>query len=145
MLRRLTTVAPLRAQLSRSASTLVVADHTNDAISQATLSTMTPAADIGGDITVLVAGEGCAAAADAAAQMAHALNNPLTAIIGNLQLLQDEDENANLTREERKKKYFERADIIEALNIAADLAMEMKPPTMRLGAKQEPKSETPAN
>lgn len=74
MLRRLTTAAPLRAQLSRSASTLVVADHINDTISQATLSTMTAAADIGGDITVLVAGDGCAAAADAAAQMAGVSN-----------------------------------------------------------------------
>lgn len=57
----------------------------------------------------------------------------------------DGDENANLTREERKKKYFERADIVEALNIAADLAIEMKAPTMKLGAKQEAKTETPAN
>jgi hypothetical protein len=30
-----------------------------------------------------------------------------------------------LTREERKEKYFERADVQEAINIAADLINEM--------------------
>jgi carboxyl-terminal processing protease len=37
----------------------------------------------------------------------------------------DEDEDRVLTREERKEKYFERADVQEAINIAADLINEM--------------------
>jgi carboxyl-terminal processing protease len=57
----------------------------------------------------------------------------------------EDDENANLTREERKKKYFERADIVEALNIAADLAIELKAPSMKLGAKAAGKSEATTN
>ncbi|MGB0844085.1 MAG: FAD-binding protein [Alphaproteobacteria bacterium] len=51
-------------------SILVVADHTNDALNGATLNTIAAASAIGGDITVLVAGSGCSAAADAAAKVA---------------------------------------------------------------------------
>lgn len=47
------------------------------------------------------------------------------------------DDNANLTREERKKKYLERADVVEAVSIAADLAAELKAPTIKLGAKPD--------
>ncbi|HMN66920.1 MAG TPA: S41 family peptidase [Bdellovibrionales bacterium] len=47
----------------------------------------------------------------------------------------NDDETATLTREERKKKYFERADVVEAINVAADLALELKSPTMQLGSK----------
>lgn len=47
----------------------------------------------------------------------------------------EEDETANLSREERKKKYLERADVVESLNIAADLAMELRSPALKLGAK----------
>ena len=54
---------------SRSASTLVIADHSNDAISSSTLNAVTAAKEIGGDITVLVAGTGCDGAASAAAQI----------------------------------------------------------------------------
>lgn len=50
-------------------SILVIAEHDNASINGATLNTVTAAKDIGGDITVLVAGEGCAAAADAAAKI----------------------------------------------------------------------------
>ncbi len=57
----------------------------------------------------------------------------------------DEDENANLSREERKKKYLERADVVEALNIAADLAVELKAPTLKLGSKAKPASQGTAN
>jgi electron transfer flavoprotein alpha subunit len=46
-----------------------VADHTNDAVTPATLSTMVAAAALGGDVTVLVAGQGCSGAADGAAAM----------------------------------------------------------------------------
>jgi electron transfer flavoprotein alpha subunit len=46
---------------------LVVAEHDNSTLSSATLSTLNAAAQIGGDITVLVAGAGCGAAAQAAA------------------------------------------------------------------------------
>jgi len=38
---------------------------------------------------------------------------------------EEDDENKVLTREERKKKYLERADVQEAINIAADLLAEM--------------------
>ncbi|MBB4285936.1 electron transfer flavoprotein subunit alpha/FixB family protein [Roseospira goensis] len=49
---------------------LVIADHDNTAIRQGTLAAMTAAQQIGGDVTVLVAGEGCRAAADDAAKIA---------------------------------------------------------------------------
>ena len=45
----------------------------------------------------------------------------------------DEDDGANLTREERKKKYMERADIQEALQIGADLAVELAKPGIKIG------------
>ena len=51
-------------------SVLVVAEHDNSEIAPATLNTVTAAAEIGGDITVLVAGSGSAAAADAAGKIA---------------------------------------------------------------------------
>ncbi|MGZ3721293.1 MAG: S41 family peptidase [Bdellovibrionales bacterium] len=47
----------------------------------------------------------------------------------------EDEENASLTREERKKKYMERADIVEALNVAADLAMELHSPSIKVGTK----------
>lgn len=50
-------------------SILVLAEHDNATIKGATLNTITAAKAMGGDITVLVAGEGCAAAADAAAKI----------------------------------------------------------------------------
>lgn len=50
----------------------------------------------------------------------------------------EDDDNVTMTREERKKKYFERADILEAINIAADLVMETKAPSMRIGSKVKP-------
>ncbi len=49
---------------------LVVADHDNADVRPATLNTVTAAAALGGDIDVLVAGAGCAAAAEAAAKIA---------------------------------------------------------------------------
>jgi electron transfer flavoprotein alpha subunit len=51
-------------------SILVVAEHDNASIKGATLNTVAAAKKIGGDITVLVAGQGCAAAAAAAAKIA---------------------------------------------------------------------------
>ncbi len=74
---------------------LVIADHDNTAIKPATLSAITAAQKIGGDIHVLVAGQNCAAAAAAAAkiggvskvrvadaaQYANALAEPLSALI----------------------------------------------------------------
>ncbi len=44
-------------------SVLVIAEHNNNEISDATLSTITAAKKLGGDITVLVGGNGCAQAA----------------------------------------------------------------------------------
>ena len=51
-------------------SVLVIAEHDNASIKGATLNTVTAAAACGGDVHVLVAGEGAAAAAQAAAQIA---------------------------------------------------------------------------
>ncbi|MEO9900316.1 FAD-binding protein [Nisaea sp.] len=51
-------------------SVLVVAEHDSSEIAPATLNTVTAAAEIGGDVTVLVAGSGSSAAADAAAKIA---------------------------------------------------------------------------
>lgn len=49
---------------------LVIAEHDNAALKAATLVTLAAAAKIGGDVHVLVAGQGCRAAADAAAKVA---------------------------------------------------------------------------
>lgn len=51
-------------------SILILAEHDNAELKQATLSTVTAAGDIGGDIHLLVAGENCAAVADAATKVA---------------------------------------------------------------------------
>ena len=48
---------------------LVIADHTNDALNDATHKTVTAAAKFGGDVDVLVAGEGADAAAAEAAKI----------------------------------------------------------------------------
>jgi electron transfer flavoprotein alpha subunit len=49
---------------------LVIAEHDNAALKAATLNTVTAAGKLGGEIHVLVAGSGCAAVAQAAAQVA---------------------------------------------------------------------------
>lgn len=49
---------------------LVIAEHDNQALKAATLNTVTAAAQCGGEVHVLVAGAGCDAAAQAAAQIA---------------------------------------------------------------------------
>ena len=49
---------------------LVVADHTNDALSDAVAKTVTAAAEIGGDVDILVAGSGADGAAKEAADIA---------------------------------------------------------------------------
>ncbi|MFD1698722.1 electron transfer flavoprotein subunit alpha/FixB family protein, partial [Halopseudomonas phragmitis] len=51
-------------------SILVIAEHNNAALNAATLNTVAAAQAIGGDIHVLVAGQGCGAAAEAAAKVA---------------------------------------------------------------------------
>jgi electron transfer flavoprotein alpha subunit len=51
-------------------SILVVAEHDNASVKGATLNTVAAAKAIGGDIHVLVAGQGCGAAAEAAAKIA---------------------------------------------------------------------------
>lgn len=50
-------------------STLLIAEHTNDALSPATGKALTAAQGLGGDIHVLVAGSNCKAAAEAAAKL----------------------------------------------------------------------------
>ncbi|TIC79073.1 electron transfer flavoprotein subunit alpha/FixB family protein [Crenobacter intestini] len=49
---------------------LVIAEHDNQSLKTGTLNTVTAAAKLGGDIHVLVAGSGCAAAAEAARAVA---------------------------------------------------------------------------
>ncbi|MDF2366289.1 FAD-binding protein [Sneathiella sp.] len=49
---------------------LVLADHDNEALGAATLNAVTAATKLGGDVHVLVAGNGCAAVADEAAKVA---------------------------------------------------------------------------
>ncbi|WP_288105615.1 electron transfer flavoprotein subunit alpha/FixB family protein [Limnobacter sp.] len=51
-------------------SVLVIAEHDNQSIKPATLNTVAASAKIGGDVHVFVAGQGCQAAADAAAKIA---------------------------------------------------------------------------
>ncbi|GAB2190604.1 FAD-binding protein [Sessilibacter sp. MAH1] len=51
-------------------TTLVIAEHDNNELKSATLSTVTAATEIGGDVHVLVAGSQCQAVADAASQLA---------------------------------------------------------------------------
>lgn len=51
-------------------TTLVIAEHDNQTLKGSTLNTIAAAAKIGGDIHVLIAGNGCAAAGTAAAQVA---------------------------------------------------------------------------
>ena len=49
---------------------LVIAEHNNSVLAAATLNTVAAAAQIGGDVHLLVAGAGCATVAEAAAQVA---------------------------------------------------------------------------
>lgn len=51
-------------------SILVLAEHDNQSLNSATLNAVAAASEMGGDIDVLVAGENCAAVADAAAKVA---------------------------------------------------------------------------
>ncbi|MEP4291209.1 MAG: electron transfer flavoprotein subunit alpha/FixB family protein, partial [Rhizobiaceae bacterium] len=48
---------------------LLIAEHDNETLSDQTHKAMTAAAEIGGDIHVLVAGNGCGGVADAAAKL----------------------------------------------------------------------------
>lgn len=50
-------------------TTLLIAEHSNDGLSEETAKAMTAAAEIGAPVDVLVAGKGCQAAADAAAKL----------------------------------------------------------------------------
>ena len=49
--------------------TLVIAEHDNASLKAATLNTVAAASALGGDLDILVAGAGCGAVADAAAQI----------------------------------------------------------------------------
>ena len=51
-------------------ATLIVAEHDNATVKPATLNTVAAAAQLGGDVHILVAGAGCQPAADAAARIA---------------------------------------------------------------------------
>ena len=45
-------------------STLLIAEHNNQSLSESTIKSATAAVQMGGDVHVLVAGAGCAAVAD---------------------------------------------------------------------------------
>ena len=49
--------------------TLVIAEHDNASLKAATLNAVAAAGALGGDVDILVAGAGCGAAADAAADL----------------------------------------------------------------------------
>ena len=51
-------------------ASLVLAEHNNEEFNIATLNVVTAAAELGGDVDILVAGSGCGAVADAAAKVA---------------------------------------------------------------------------
>ncbi|CAH1393530.1 unnamed protein product [Nezara viridula] len=53
----------------RLQSTLVIAEHNNDAVSPVTRNTLTAASQIGGEVSLLVAGESCGKAASEAAKL----------------------------------------------------------------------------
>jgi electron transfer flavoprotein alpha subunit len=79
-------------------ATLLLAEHDNAALKDATLKAMTAAKDLGSEVDVLVAGEGCKAAAEAAAKLegvrkvliadapvyGHQLAEPLAALLVSL-------------------------------------------------------------
>ena len=50
-------------------STLVIAEHSNNELKSATHHTVTAAQALGGEVHVLVAGQGCQAAAESAARI----------------------------------------------------------------------------
>lgn len=50
-------------------SILLIADHTNDSLSPATAKVLSAAQSLGGDIDILIAGENCTPAAEAASQL----------------------------------------------------------------------------
>ncbi|WP_422022612.1 electron transfer flavoprotein subunit alpha/FixB family protein [Pyruvatibacter mobilis] len=50
-------------------TTLLIAEHTGDALNDATAKALTAATQIGGDVHILVAGENCGAAAEAASKL----------------------------------------------------------------------------
>lgn len=56
--------------LSRAASTLVIGEHSAEGLNQATLSTITAAMKVGGEVSVLLASDSTQAAAEAAAKVA---------------------------------------------------------------------------
>jgi len=79
-------------------TTLVIADHNNKALNDATAKTVTAATKLGGDVHVLVIGQDCAAAGEAAAKLdgvkkvlvaddalyAHPVAEPLSALVVSL-------------------------------------------------------------
>jgi len=60
---------PVHHSTRRMASTLVIADHNNSTLFPATLSAVTAAVKLGGEITVLVGGASCGAVAEAVAKV----------------------------------------------------------------------------
>ena len=60
---------------------LLIAEHDNASLSDQTAKALTAAAQIGGDVDILVAGKGAKAAADAAAKLAVAIQGPVVELV----------------------------------------------------------------
>ncbi len=58
---------------------------------------------------------------------------------------EDDDGDVNLSHEERQKKYLQRADVQEAVNVTADLIAELDRTPLRIGSKDEQAPPKPAN
>ncbi|KAF6216590.1 hypothetical protein GE061_000933 [Apolygus lucorum] len=75
---RLKSLSNGSAVLRRLQSTLVIAEHNNDALAPITRNTLTAASKIGGDVSVLVVGENCSKAAAEAAKLPGVSKSPDT-------------------------------------------------------------------
>lgn len=69
MFARYTSSIARSAQLRRFQSTLVLAEHNNEALNPITANAVTAAKKLGGDVTILVAGTKCGPVAEAAAKL----------------------------------------------------------------------------
>jgi electron transfer flavoprotein alpha subunit len=117
---------------------LVVADHDNASLKESTAKVAAAAKELGGDFDVLVAGEGCAAVADAAAKLdgvaavllcedaayAHALAEPMANLI--VKLVQDRNYDAVLAATNTNgKNYLPRAAaLLDVAQLSDVLAVE---------------------
>jgi electron transfer flavoprotein alpha subunit len=117
---------------------LVVADHDNKSLKDSTAKVVAAAKELGGEVDVLVAGEGCAAVADAAAKLdgvatvllcedaayAHALAEPMADLL--VKLVRDRNYEALLAATNTNgKNYLPRAAaLLDVTQLSDVLAVE---------------------